>query len=129
MDNAEKNLDSMIDTIIDTPVGRKILAAKLKSLTVENRRLKRKVADNRIAVHTLNTMSRLLLKIAQSESDTMTRERVLMSMETLKNYKELDRFKIENYGDEMVLRINRILSDTEGDDLLLADLFDGKASE
>lgn len=129
MDNAEKNLDSMIDTIIDTPVGRKILAAKLKSLTVENRRLKRKVADTRIAVHTLNTMSRLLLKIAQSESDTMTKERVLMSIETLKNYKELDRFKIENYGDEMVLRINKILSDTEGDDLLLADLFDGKVSE
>lgn len=129
MNNDENNLDSIIDGLINTPVGRKILANKLKNLAVENRRLKRKVAETRIAVHTLNTMARLLLKIAQSESDTMTKERVLMSMETLKNYKELDRFKIENYGDEMVLRINRILSDTEGDDLLLADLFDGKVSE
>lgn len=129
MDNAEKNLNSMIDGIIDTPVGRKILASKLKSLTVENRRLKRKVADTRIAVHTLNTMSRLLLKIAHSESDTMIRERVLMSMETLKNYEELRRFKVENYGEEMMSRIDRILADTEGDDLLLADLFDGKVSE
>lgn len=129
MNNDENNLDSIIDGLINTPVGRKILANKLKNLAVENRRLKRKVAETRIAVHTLNTMARLLLKIAQSESDTMTKERVLMSMETLKNYKELDRFKIENYGDEMVLRIDRILSDTEGDDLLLADLFDGKASE
>lgn len=129
MDNAEKNLNSMIDGIIDTPVGRKILASKLKSLTVENRRLKRKVADTRIAVHTLNTMSCLLLKIAHSESDTMTRERVLMSMETLKNYEELRRFKVENYGEEMMSRIDRILADTEGDDLLLADLFDGKVSE
>jgi hypothetical protein len=129
MNNDENNLDSIIDGLINTPVGRKILANKLKNLAVENRRLKRKVAETRIAVHTLNTMARLLLKIAQSESDTMTKERVLMSMETLKNYKELDRFKIENYGDEMVLRIDRILSDTEGDDLLLADLFDGKVSE
>lgn len=129
MNNDENNLDSIIDGLINTPVGRKILANKLKNLAVENRRLKRKVAETRIAVHTLNTMARLLLKIAQSESDTMTKERVLMSMETLKNYKELDRFKIENYGDEMVLRIDRILTDTEGDDLLLADLFDGKVSE
>lgn len=129
MDNAEKNLDSMIDTIIDTPVGRKIIAAKLKSLTVENRRLKRKVAETRIAVHTLNNMSHLLLNIAKSENATLTSQRIQMSTESVKNYKALDHFKVENYGDEMVLRINRILSDTEGDDLLLADLFDGKVSE
>jgi len=52
-----------------------------------------------------------------------------MSMETLKNYEELRRFKVENYGEEMMSRIDRILADTEGDDLLLADLFDGKVSE
>lgn len=128
MQDAEKNLDSIIDTLINTPVGRKILASKLKSLTAENRRLKRKVADTRIAVHTLNNMAHLLLKIAKSENATLNSERIQMSTESVKNYKALDHFKVENYGDEMVLRINRILSDTEGDDLLLADLFDGKVS-
>lgn len=128
MQDAEKNLDSIIDTLINTPVGRKILVSKLKSLTAENRRLKRKVADTRIAVHTLNNMAHLLLKIAKSENATLNSERIQMSTESVKNYKALDHFKVENYGDEMVLRINRILSDTEGDDLLLADLFDGKVS-
>jgi hypothetical protein len=127
--DADKNLDSVIDGLINTPVGRKILANKLKNLTAENRRLKYKIADTRIAVHTLNNMAHLLLRIAQSESDTLTKARILMSQETLKTYKELNLYKIENCGEEMMQRISNILLDTEGDDLLLADLFRGKVVE
>jgi predicted KAP-like P-loop ATPase len=127
--DADKNLDSVIDGLINTPVGRKILANKLKNLTAENRRLKYKIADTRIAVHTLNNMAHLLLRIAQSESDTLTKARILMSRETLKTYKELNLYKIENCGEEMMQRISNILLDTEGDDLLLADLFRGKVVE
>ena len=51
-----------INAAMETDVGRKIIIHKMISLTKHNRELRRKVAEDRIAVHALNTLSDLLFR-------------------------------------------------------------------
>lgn len=119
-------------TIIDmcgSEVGKKMISAKILSLTTENTRLRRKVAEDRIAVHALNELSIILLQMASNNYRIFNDNRIPIDRESDRLAKMLSAFKCENYTDEMVKRIEKILDDTEGDDLLLRELIGNQPKE
>jgi hypothetical protein len=117
-----------ITAAMDTETGRKILTHKMISLTKDNRTLRRKVAEDRIAVHALNTLSVMLVRILDAQVLDNQENGVALSEDVLKRIKAMNAYRLENFGHEMIDRIDSILGDTEGDDLLLADLI-GKQPE
>lgn len=117
-----------ITAAMDTDTGRKILTHKMISLTKDNRDLRRKVAEDRIAVHALNTLSVMLVRILDAQVLDNQNNGMPMGEDVLKRIKAMNAYRLENFGNEMITRIDCILGDTEGDDLLLADLI-GKQPE
>lgn len=117
-----------ITAAMDTETGRKILTHKMISLTKDNRELRRKVAEDRIAVHALNTLSVMLVRILDAQVLDSQNNGIPMSEAVLKRVKAMNAYRLENFGNEMIDRIDSILDDPEGDDLLLADLI-GKQPE
>lgn len=112
-----------------TEAGRKIIAAKMLSLAEDNKRLKRKVCDDRIAVHALNELSSLLVRIINSNYAAFTESGVPMDEASKRNIRALTAYRKENFGYEMTTRIDSILADTEGDDMLLHDLIGNQPSD
>lgn len=131
MSNHEKIRSVAEDTItrtMNTEIGRKIITSKLIALTQENARLKRKTAEGRIAVFTLNALSRILVRKIENNHRLLNQHSVPMDDVSIRLSRELENFTCENYGNEMILRVEKILQDTEGDDVLLRDLI-GKEAE
>jgi hypothetical protein len=118
-----------ISAAMETEVGRKILTAKILSLSSEHERLRRKVAEDRIAVHALNELSIILLQMLSNSYRVFNDNHIPADNESLRLSKVLNAFKCENYTNEMVTRIERILDDTEGDDILLRDLIGNQPKE
>jgi hypothetical protein len=128
LDNARSVAEDTINRTMQSEVGRKIITSKLIALTQENVRLKRKVADDRIAVFTLNALSRILVRKIENNHRLLNQHNIQMDDISIRLSRELENFTRENYGNEMMNRVERILKDTEGDDVLLRDLI-GKEAE
>lgn len=114
---------------METETGRKILTAKIVSLMQENKTLKRSVADDRIAVHALNHLSTLLVRIVDSNYEVFKQNALPLDPESQKRITALQQYQLENFGIEMSTRIANILNDTTGDDLLLEDLIGKQPQE
>lgn len=127
MNDAHNNAVKSINAALETETGRKIITSKMIALTRDNRELRRKVAEDRIAVHALNHLAVLLIRTLETASKDLANERD-MSETMAKQIKQINMYRLENFGSEMLDRIDAILGDTEGDDLLLADLI-GKQPE
>lgn len=127
MNDAQNNAVKSINAALETETGRKIITSKMIALTRDNRELRRKVAEDRIAVHALNHLAVLLIRTLETASKDLANERD-MSETMAKQIKQINMYRLENFGSEMLDRIDAILGDTEGDDLLLADLI-GKQPE
>lgn len=127
MNDAHNNAVKSINAALETETGRKIITSKMLALTRDNRELRRKVAEDRIAVHALNHLAVLLIRTLETASKDLANERD-MSETMAKQIKQINMYRLENFGSEMFDRIDAILGDTEGDDLLLADLI-GKQPE
>ena len=128
LDNARSVAEDTINRTMQSEVGRKIIASKLIAMTQENARLKRKTAEGRIAVFTLNALSRILVRKIENNHRLLNQHSVPMDDVSIRLSRELENFTCENYGNEMMNRVERILKDTEGDDVLLRDLI-GKEAE
>lgn len=111
-----------INAAMETETGRKILTAKIISLTQDNRNLRRKVAEDRIAVHALNELSFMLTKLANHSSQILNDNEIPIDPVSRRLIKTLFAYRNENFGIEMITRIQSILEDRDGDDLLLEDL-------
>lgn len=111
-----------INAAMETETGRKILTAKIISLTQDNRNLRRKVAEDRIAVHALNELSFMLTKLANHSSQLLNDNEIPIDPVSRRLIKTLFAYRNENFGIEMITRIQSILEDRDGDDLLLEDL-------
>ena len=128
MNNAHSNAVKSITAALETETGRKIIISKMLALTRDNRELRRKVAEDRIAVHALNNLSAMLGRLLESTISDFTKDGMQPSENVAKQVKRLNMYRLENFGNEMFDRIDAILGDTEGDDLLLMDLI-GKQPE
>jgi hypothetical protein len=111
-----------IDDFINTPMGRKIIHSKLTAMQNDNYRLRRKIGDDRIAVFALNELSSILIKIMDKTYQMLNENKIGLDEESKKLVSDLSRFQRENFGPTMLNRVSEILHDTEGDDILLADL-------
>ena len=118
-----------INAAMETEIGRKILAAKILALMQENKNLKRSVADDRIAVHALNHLSSLLVRIVDRNYTIFRENELPLDGESMKHMNALQHYRLENFGIEMSTRILNILNDTTGDDLLLEDLIGKQPQE
>ena len=118
-----------INAAMETETGRKILTAKIISLMQENKTLKRSVADDRIAVHALNHLSTLLVRIVDSNYQVFKDNALPLYPESQKRITALQQYQLENFGVEMSTRIANILNDPTGDDLLLEDLIGKQPKE
>lgn len=118
-----------INAAMETEIGRKILAAKILALMQENKNLKRSVADDRIAVHALNHLSSLLVRIVDRNYTIFRENELPLDGESRKHMNALQHYQLENFGIEMTTRILNILNDTTGDDLLLEDLIGKQPQE
>jgi len=118
-----------INAAMETETGRKILSAKIISLMQENKSLKRSVADDRIAVHALNHLSTLLVRIVDSNYQVFKDNALPLDPESQKRITALQQYQLENFGVEMSTRIANILNDPTGDDLLLEDLIGKQPKE
>jgi len=118
-----------INAAMETETGRKILTAKIISLMQENKTLKRSVADDRIAVHALNHLSTLLVRIVDSNYQVFKDNALPLDPESQKRITALQQYQLENFGVEMSTRIANILNDPTGDDLLLEDLIGKQPKE
>ena len=129
MSEAKTVAEKTIIGMCDTEVGRKMIASKVIALNAENLRLRRKVAENRIAVHALNELAVILLKMASNNCRVFNENRIPLDRESDRLSRMLSLFKCENYTEEMINRIETILDDTEGDDILLRDLIGNQPKE
>lgn len=118
-----------INAAMETEIGRKILAAKILALMQENKNLKRSVADDRIAVHALNHLSSLLVRIVDRNYTIFRENELPLDGESMKHMNALQHYRLENFGNVMTTRILNILNDTTGDDLLLEDLIGKQPQE
>ena len=118
-----------INAAMETEVGRKILAAKIIALTQDNRNLRRKVAEDRIAVHALNELSFMLTQLVNHSSQLLNDNEIPTDPVSQRLIKTLLAYRNENFGNEMITRIQSILEDREGDDLLLEDLIGKQTGE
>lgn len=128
IDTAKATAIKALNAAMETEVGRKIVISKMIALTEDNRRLRRKVADDRIAVHALNELSLHLTRFLNHNLTVLQQNEIPMDAESTKKMNSLNAYRCENFEDPMILRIQSILADTEGDDLLLFDLI-GKQPE
>lgn len=118
-----------ITSALETEVGRKIIASRMVTLSEDNRILKRKVAEDRIAVHALNELTRRLVDLIHSIKAHMDQNGYASDERTTMLVKSVQLYQGEAFGQEMVARIGNILGDTTGDDLLLEDLIGKQPKE
>ena len=118
-----------INAAMETEIGRKILASKILALTQDNRNLRRKVAEDRIAVHALNELSFMLTQLVNHSSQLLNDNEIPTDPVSQRLIKTLLAYRNENFGLEMSTRIHSILEDREGDDLLLEDLIGKQPKE
>ena len=118
-----------INAAMETEIGRKILASKILALTQDNRNLRRKVAEDRIAVHALNELSFMLTQLVNHSSQLLNDNEIPTDPVSQRLIKTLLAYRNENFGNEMITRIQSILEDREGDDLLLEDLIGKQPKE
>lgn len=118
-----------ITSALETEVGRKIIASRMVTLSEDNRTLKRKVAEDRIAVHALNELTRRLVDLIHSVKANMDENGYASDERTTALVKSVQMYQTETFGHEMVVRIGNILGDTTGDDLLLEDLIGKQPKE
>ena len=114
--------DNPIDDFINTPIGRRIIRSKLDAMQNDNLRLRRKIGDDRIAVFALNELSSILIKIMDKTYRVLNENKIALDGESQKLVSDLRKFQMENFGVTMLARVSEILRDTEGDEILLADL-------
>lgn len=107
----------------DKTVAQKITAARIKALTEENRELKRKVADNRIAVRTLNEIAVMYTDFLMITVGLLADNNIPQTPEAAAMISRIRNYAKENYGARMEHRIAAILDDTTGDEVLFEDLF------
>jgi hypothetical protein len=107
---------------MESEVGKKIIVSKILALNDENRRLKNKYNEARIAVFSLNEVSLILSKIIEHNYKIYADSGIPMDSTSKVLNNKLKNFTLENFGETMVIRIEEILHDTDGDDLLLRDL-------
>lgn len=118
-----------ITAAMETETGRKIIVSKMLSLVEDNKRLRRKVAEDRIAVHSLNELTIMVTKILNHNYIVFQESDIPIDPKSSSLIKSLNAYRSENFGEEMVQRINDILNDTEGDDILLHDLIGNQPKE
>lgn len=107
---------------MESEVGRKIIVSKILALNDENRRLKNKYNEARISVFSLNEISKILSKIIENNYIVYQNANIPMDPKSKSLNLQLTNFMKENFGERMMLRVEGILNDTDGDDLLLRDL-------
>lgn len=107
---------------MESEVGRKIIVSKILALNDENRRLKNKYNEARISVFSLNEISKILTKIIENNYSVYANAGIPMDPKSKSLNIQLTNFMKENFGETMMLRVEGILNDTDGDDLLLRDL-------
>jgi hypothetical protein len=107
---------------MESEVGRKIIVSKILALNDENRRLKNKYNEARISVFSLNEISKILTKIIENNYSVYANAGIPMDPKSKSLNIQLTNFMQENFGETMMLRVEGILNDTDGDDLLLRDL-------
>lgn len=122
VNNAREQAVKALNAAMATEAGRKIVIAKMLSLTEDNKRLKRKVCDDRIAVCALNEVSKILIDMVNHHHNILAQNQVQMDARSQRMINVFNNYRRENFGMEMVCRIDSILADTEGDDILLHDL-------
>lgn len=105
------------------PVSQKITEARIKSLMQENRELKRKVANNRIAVCTLNEIALMYTDFLCLTIGLLSDNQIPQTPDVKRMITKIRNYANENYGMEMENRILSIINDSTGDDVLLDDLF------
>lgn len=125
-DSRNPNMEDPIDGMIDTPVGRKIMRHRLKATKQDNDRMRRKIAEMRIAVCALNELTIILSKIANRSCRILNENHIPMDDESKALFSRARRFQVENFGTTMTERIDEILIDTEGDEILERNLYGGK---
>jgi hypothetical protein len=111
-----------IAAAMETEVGRKIIASRMITLSADNRSLKRKVAEDRIAVHALNELAIRLTKLINGTKSHMDANGMVADEKLLSLVNSVKFYHTEAFGDEMSIRIASILGDNTGDDLLLEEL-------
>lgn len=111
-----------ITAAMETEVGRKIIVSKMLAITEDNRILKRKVAEDRIAVHALNELTNRLIHILYSVRDHCQSSGMEIDEKTRRLVNSAELYRKEAFGAEMTVRLDGILNDDTGDDLLLEDL-------
>jgi hypothetical protein len=107
---------------MESEVGKKIIVSKILALNDENRRLKNKYNEARISVFSLNEISKILSKIIENNYIVYQNANIPMDPKSKSLNLQLTNFMKENFGERMMLRVEGILNDTDGDDLLLRDL-------
>jgi hypothetical protein len=107
---------------MESEVGRKIIVSKILALNDENRRLKNKYNEARISVFSLNEISKILSKIIENNYIVYQNANIPMDPKSKSLNLQLTNFMKENFGETMMLRVEGILNDTDGDDLLLREL-------
>jgi hypothetical protein len=107
---------------MESEVGKKIIVSKILALNDENRRLKNKYNEARISVFSLNEISKILSKIIENNYIVYQNANIPMDPKSKSLNLQLTNFMKENFGERMMLRVEGILNDTDGDDLLLREL-------
>ena len=107
---------------MESEAGKKIIVSKILALNDENRRLKNKYNEARISVFSLNEISKILSKITEHNYKICANSGIPMDPKSKSLNLQLTNFMKENFGETMMLRVEGILNDTDGDDLLLRDL-------
>jgi hypothetical protein len=107
---------------MESEVGKKIIVSKILALNDENRRLKNKYNEARISVFSLNEISKILSKIIENNYIVYQNANIPMDPKSKSLNLQLTNFMKENFGETMMLRVEGILNDTDGDDLLLREL-------
>jgi len=119
---AKTVVETTILKCMESEVGRKIIVSKILALNDENRRLKNKYNEARISVFSLNEISKILTKIIENNYSVYANAGIPMDPKSKSLNIQLTNFMKENFGETMMLRVEGILNDTDGDDLLLRDL-------
>lgn len=104
-------------------IATKIANARIKSLAGENRELKRKFGNARIALNCLNNEVMVYGDLLVIALRLLEEHNVPQTPDAIVAINRLQNFAIEQDGSRMTERIDAILKDETGDDVLLDDLF------
>jgi hypothetical protein len=121
-ENAAKMVGQSVNMLSETETGRTILTSKILALTEENMRLKHKVADSRIAVHALNELAILALRMVDQSILDIRQNHIKPSDRLIQLSRSLKCFQTENSTPVMEKRICGILDDRECEDFMRREI-------